>query len=83
MSDDRRNRMRQCQPDRRWLPGSKSSDSALKARPLRARPDVKLLDAGTDGMAVMFAARGCTSLIVVDCCKTGVEPGSDLRGPGA
>jgi hypothetical protein len=28
-------------------------------------PSVQLLDAGTDGMAVMFAARGCRSLIVV------------------
>lgn len=50
---------------------------------IRARPDVKLLDAGTDGMAVMFAARGCTSLIVVDCCRTGVEPGSIFEVPGA
>lgn len=49
---------------------------------IRARPDVKLLDAGTDGMAVMFAARGCTSLIVVDCCQTGVEPGTTFEVPG-
>lgn len=48
-----------------------------------ARPDVKLLDAGTDGMAVMFAARGCTSLIIIDCCTTGAEPGSTFEVPGA
>lgn len=50
---------------------------------ISARPDVKLLDAGTDGMAVMFAARGCTSLIVIDCCKTGAFPGSTFEVPGA
>ncbi len=49
---------------------------------LSSRPDVVLLDAGTDGMAVMFAARGCTSLIVVDCCKTGAEPGTTFEVPG-
>lgn len=43
---------------------------------------VHMLDAGTDGMAVMFAARGCTSLIVVDACRTGVEPGTLFEVPG-
>jgi hydrogenase maturation protease len=46
------------------------------------RPDVRLLDAGTDGMAVMFAARGCTTLIVVDACRTGAEPGATFEVPG-
>lgn len=45
-------------------------------------PDVKLLDAGTDGMAVMFAARGCTSLVLVDAARTGVEPGAIYEVPG-
>lgn len=45
--------------------------------------DVKLLDAGTDGMATMFAARGCTSLIVVDACTSGSEPGAVFELPGA
>ena len=49
---------------------------------LSSRSDVMLLDAGTDGIAVMFAARGCTSLIVVDCCKTGAEPGTMFEIPG-
>lgn len=49
---------------------------------LQARPEVKLLDAGTDGMAVMFAARGCTCLIVVDCCKTQTKPGVIFEVPG-
>ncbi|MGQ0671572.1 MAG: hydrogenase maturation protease [Hyphomicrobium sp.] len=54
----------------------------LRSSPLAARSDVRLLDAGTDGMAVMFAARGCRSLIIVDCCTTGVEPGAIYEVPG-
>ena len=44
--------------------------------------DVRLLDAGTDGMAAMFAARGCRSLIVVDACRSGTEPGAIFEVPG-
>ena len=44
---------------------------------------VRLLDAGTDGMAVMFAARGCKTLIVVDACRSGSEPGAVFEAPGA
>lgn len=54
---------------------------ALRQRNLEG-PDVKLLDAGTDGMSVMFAARGCTTLIVVDASKTGVTPGAIHEVPG-
>lgn len=43
---------------------------------------VKLLDAGTDGMAVMFAARGCERLIIVDACLSGSEPGAVFEVPG-
>ena len=50
---------------------------------LRERTDVRLFDAGTDGMAVMFAARGCATLIVIDSCKTGGEPGALFEVPGA
>lgn len=51
-------------------------------RALRARaPAVRVLDAGTDGMAVMFAARGCTSLMIVDACKTGAAPGTLFEVP--
>ena len=32
-------------------------------------------------MAVMFAARGCTSLFVIDCCKTGADPGVTFEVP--
>lgn len=43
---------------------------------------IRLLDAGTDGMAVMFAAKGCRRLIVVDACRSGAEPGSVFEAPG-
>ena len=51
----------------------------------RALPDanVKLLDAGTDGMAVMFSARGCDTLIVVDACQSGSDPGAIFEVPGS
>ena len=43
---------------------------------------VRLLAAGTDGMATMFAARGCRSLIVVDACRSGSDPGAVFELPG-
>ena len=54
----------------------------LKSRGLEG-PHVKLLDAGTDGMSVMFAARGCTSLIIVDAARAGSEDGAIYEVPGA
>jgi hydrogenase maturation protease len=48
-----------------------------------ARENIKLLDAGTDGVAVMFAARGCRRLLIVDACRTGAEPGAVFEVPGA
>lgn len=47
----------------------------------RAAP-VRLLDAGTDGMAVMFAARGCEMLVIVDACRSGSESGAVFEVPG-
>ncbi len=44
--------------------------------------DIRLLDAGTDGMAVMFAARDCDSLIVVDACRFPIRTRRDLRIAG-
>jgi len=44
--------------------------------------DLRLIDAGTDGMAAMFAARGCHSLIIVDACRTGAPPGAVFEVPG-
>ncbi len=55
---------------------------ALAARGLAADPQVRLLDAGTDGMGVMFAARGCRSLAIVDACRSGAEPGAVFEVPG-
>ena len=56
---------------------------ALKRRrDLAERADVRLLDAGVDGMAAMFAARGCQSLIVVDACLSGSPPGAIFEAPG-
>ncbi len=46
-------------------------------------PEARLFDAGTDGMSVMFAARGCRSLLVVDACRSGSEPGAVFEVPGA
>ena len=55
----------------------------LHERPeLRGRADLRLLNAGTDGMAVMFAARGCKMLLIVDSCRTGAEPGAVFEIPG-
>jgi hydrogenase maturation protease len=45
--------------------------------------EISMLDAGTDGMGVMFAARGCRSLIVVDACRTGAEAGAIFEVPGS
>jgi hydrogenase maturation protease len=44
-------------------------------------PHVKLFDAGADGMAVMFAARGARTLIVVDACRGAAEPGALFEVP--
>lgn len=43
---------------------------------------VRLVDAGTDGMAVMFQARGATALVVVDASRSGSEPGAVFEVPG-
>jgi hydrogenase maturation protease len=55
------------------------SDETLAIRDGVAR----LLDAGTDGMAVMFAAKGCRMLIIVDASRTGSEGGAVFEVPGA
>ena len=55
---------------------------ALAARGMSSDPDVRLLDAGTDGMGVMFAARGCRRLAIVDACRSGSQPGTVFEVPG-
>ena len=44
---------------------------------------VRLFDAGTGGMEVMFQARGARQLIVVDACRSGTEAGAIFRLPGS
>jgi hydrogenase maturation protease len=55
----------------------------LRSRAIFQNAQVRLLDAGTDGMGVMFAARGCRSLIVIDACRTGSPAGAIFEVPGA
>lgn len=55
----------------------------LARRGLGADPRVRLLDAGTDGMAVMLAARGCARLIVVDAARSGAPAGAVFEVPGS
>lgn len=56
---------------------------ALRQTTAAQSAQVYAIDAGTDGMAAMFAARGCRSLIVVDACRSGSEPGAMFEAPGS
>jgi len=44
--------------------------------------NTRIFDAGTDGMGVMFKARGSKSLIIIDASSTGSEPGAIFDVPG-
>ncbi len=55
----------------------------LAQRGLGGDPGVRLLDAGTDGMAVMLAARGCRRLVLVDASRSGATPGAVFEVPGS
>ncbi len=44
--------------------------------------NVQIFDAGTDGMSVMFGARGSKTLIIIDASQTGSEPGAIFEVPG-
>ena len=44
--------------------------------------DVRIFDAGTGGMDVMFQARGARSLIIIDACISGSEPGTIFKLAG-
>ena len=49
----------------------------------RDLPDtVVLFDGGTDGMGVMYQARGCTKLIIIDARVPEGNPGSVYEVPG-
>lgn len=47
------------------------------------RADVRLFDTGTNGMEVMFKARGCSTLILIDASDSGQPPGTLCKVPGA
>ena len=48
----------------------------------QGRTDVRVFDAGTDGMGVMFRARGAERLVLVDANRSGAEPGAIFQVPG-
>jgi hydrogenase maturation protease len=43
---------------------------------------VRVFDTGTSGLEVMFKARGSRSLILIDACSSGSEPGAIFTVPG-
>jgi len=53
-------------------------------RDLREAPknEVRIFDAGTGGIDVMFHARGSSRLIIIDAGKTGSEAGAIYEVPG-
>jgi hydrogenase maturation protease len=46
------------------------------------RDHVRVFDAGTGGMDVMFQARGARKLVIVDACCSGSEAGAVFTVPG-
>ncbi len=53
--------------------------SILQAKPV---DNVRVFDAGTAGMDVMFQARGCDALIIIDANQSASEPGTIFEVPG-
>ena len=47
-----------------------------------SHPKVRVFDAGTNGMEVMFQARGCDKLIVIDAAQSGSTAGAIFCVPG-
>jgi hydrogenase maturation protease len=52
---------------------------------LKLPPDspVKIFDAGTNGMDILFQARGARKLIIVDAATSGSPPGAIFEVPGS
>jgi hydrogenase maturation protease len=44
---------------------------------------LRLIDAGTSGMDVMYQVRGAKRVIIVDSCRSGSEPGAVFRLPAS
>ncbi len=53
--------------------------SIMKANPV---DQVRVYDAGTAGMDIMFRARGCDALIIIDANQSASEPGTIFEVPG-
>ena len=53
--------------------------SKMKAKPI---DDVRVFDAGTAGMDIMFQARGCDALIIIDANQSTSDPGTIFEVPG-
>jgi hydrogenase maturation protease len=53
--------------------------SILNANPVDG---VRVFDAGTAGMDIMFQARGCDALIIIDANQSASEPGTIFEVPG-
>lgn len=56
---------------------------ALSGQLAHQAAHVRVFNAGTAGMEVMFQARGASALVIVDACHSGHPPGSIFRVPGA
>jgi hydrogenase maturation protease len=48
----------------------------------KPRAAVRVFDAGTGGMDVMFRARGARRLVLIDASRSGSEPGAVFQVPG-
>lgn len=48
----------------------------------QSKQNVKIFDAGTGGIDVMFQARGSSRLIIIDACQTGSKAGAIFQVPG-
>ncbi len=55
----------------------------LLALPLPPNAPVKIFDAGTNGMDILFQARGARKLVIVDASSSGSEPGAIFEVPGS
>ena len=53
--------------------------SIMKVNPV---DKVRVFDAGTAGMDIMFQARGCDALIIIDANQSSSEPGTIFEVPG-
>jgi hydrogenase maturation protease len=54
----------------------------MKSQAIDCNKEVRLFDAGTAGMEVMFQARGSSALIIIDANQCGAEPGAIFEAPG-